>query len=235
MSKQEQASGIDRTKNGVNMAKNRVNMAKSEKMGKNEIKEKTVNEPKQKRSIETRNKILEVGSMLILQKGYHNVTSDDIARAAGLSTGIVYHYFKDKKDILLVALDQRANAMYQGFTEKYAQASLTDLDEFFNAIFDFLLDYHKKFWIIHEELESLYHSDAEIAAKIDAFWQKTYLSITALYVKKSGKPEHAAEKTRIAIDLIEDYCHACMNPVVEGLDQDYMRKVVISIIKSLLS
>ncbi|MBQ9490337.1 MAG: TetR/AcrR family transcriptional regulator, partial [Lachnospiraceae bacterium] len=131
MSKQEQASGIDRTKNGVNMAKNRVNMAKSEKMGKNEIKEKTVNEPKQKRSIETRNKILEVGSMLILQKGYHNVTTDDIARAAGLSTGIVYHYFKDKKDILLVALDQRANAMYQGFTEKYAQASLTDLDEFF--------------------------------------------------------------------------------------------------------
>lgn len=213
----------------IRKPKNGVSMARSEK------KEKAINEPKQKRSIETRNKILEVGSMLILQKGYHNVTTDDIAKAAGLSTGIVYHYFKDKKDILLVALDNRANAMYQGFTEKYAESTPTDFDEFLNAVFDFLLNYHKKFWVIHEELESLYHSDAEIATKIDAFWQKTYLSITALYIKKCGKPEHAAEKTRIALDLIEDYCHACMNPVIEELDQDYMRKAVIAIVKNLLS
>ena len=213
----------------ISLSKNGVSMARSEK------KEKAINEPKQKRSIETRNKILDVGSMLILQKGYHNVTTDDIAKAAGLSTGIVYHYFKDKKDILLVALDNRANAMYQGFTEKYAESTPTDFDEFLNAVFDFLLNYHKKFWVIHEELESLYHSDAEIAATIDAFWQKTYLSITALYIKKYGKPEHAAEKTRIALDLIEDYCHACMNPVIEELDQDYMRKAVIAIVKNLLS
>ena len=48
--------------------------------------------PKQKRSIETRLKILSVGGDLILQKGYHNITADDIAKAAGLSTGIQQHY-----------------------------------------------------------------------------------------------------------------------------------------------
>ncbi|MBP5669859.1 MAG: TetR/AcrR family transcriptional regulator, partial [Lachnospiraceae bacterium] len=71
-------------------------------MAKSTKRDKPVNKPKQKRSIETRNKILEVGSMLMLKEGYHNVTTDDIAKAAGLSTGIVYHYFKDKKDILLI-------------------------------------------------------------------------------------------------------------------------------------
>ena len=218
--------------------------AKHEEKQKDEIKmqkeiktkkEKKVNEPKQKRSIETRNKILEVGSMLMLQKGYHNVTTDDVAKAAGLSTGIVYHYFKDKKDILLVALELRANAMFENFTTKYAQATLVDFDSFLNSIFDFLIDYHKKFWIIHEELESLCHSDAEIAATIDGFWQKTYLAITEIYVQKSGKPEHAAEKVRIALDLIEDYCHACMHPVVETLDQEYLRKAVVALVKNLLT
>lgn len=198
-------------------------------------KEKKVNEPKQKRSIETRNKILEVGSMLMLQKGYHNVTTDDVAKAAGLSTGIVYHYFKDKKDILLVALELRANAMFEGFAGKYAQAPTVDFEVFLNSLFDFLIDYHKKFWIIHEELESLYHSDTEIAATIDDYWQKTYRAITEIYIQKGGKPEHAAEKVRIALDLIEDYCHACMHPIVETLDQDYLRQSVISLVKNLLT
>lgn len=204
-------------------------------MTKNVRREKSVNEPKQKRSIETRNKILEVGSMLILKEGYHNVTTDDIAKAAGLSTGIVYHYFKDKKDILLVAMDQHADALYEGFTERFAAATEGTFEDFLNTLFDYLLEYHRKAWVIHEELEGLYHSDAEIAATADKFWKKAYTSIAEIYAKKSGKPEHALEKTRLAIDVIEDFCHACMNPIVDSLDEEYMRHAAITIIKSLLS
>ena len=204
-------------------------------MAKSTKREKSVNEPKQKRSIETRNKILEVGSMLMLKEGYHNVTTDDIAKAAGLSTGIVYHYFKDKKDILLIALDQRADALYEGFTEKFAATTEGNFEAFLNTLFDFLLEYHKQTWVIHEELEGLYHSDPEIAATTDKFWKKAYASIAEIYAKKSGKPEHALEKTRMAIDIIEDFCHACMNPIVDHLDQDFMRQEIISIVKSLLT
>ena len=204
-------------------------------MAKSTKRDKPVNKPKQKRSIETRNKILEVGSMLMLKEGYHNVTTDDIAKAAGLSTGIVYHYFKDKKDILLIALDQHANALYEGFTEKFATVTEGNFEDFFNTLFDFLLDYHKQAWVIHEELEGLYHSDPEIAATTNKFWEKAYVSIAEIYAQKSGKPEHALEKTRMAIDIIEDFCHACMNPIVDHLDQHFMRQETISIIKSLLT
>lgn len=37
-------------------------------------------------------------------KGYHNTTVDEIAKGAGLSTGIAYRYFKNKKELLLAAL-----------------------------------------------------------------------------------------------------------------------------------
>ena len=161
--------------------------------------------------------------------------TDDIAKAAGLSTGIVYHYFKDKKDILLIALDQRADALYEGFTEKFAATTEGNFEAFLNTLFDFLLEYHKQAWVIHEELEGLYHSDPEIAATTNKFWEKAYVSIAEIYAKKSGKPEHALEKTRMALDVIEDYCHACMNPIIESLDQDFMRQEAITIIKSLLT
>ena len=32
-------------------------------------------------------------------KGYHNVSCVDIAKYAGVSTGLIYQYFTDKKDI----------------------------------------------------------------------------------------------------------------------------------------
>ena len=50
-------------------------------------------EPKQKRSIEKRNHMIETGIELMTEKGYHHTTTDDIAAAAGVSTGIIYRYF----------------------------------------------------------------------------------------------------------------------------------------------
>ena len=50
-------------------------------------------EPKQKRSIEKKNHMIETGIELMTEKGYHHTTTDDIAAAAGFSTGIIYRYF----------------------------------------------------------------------------------------------------------------------------------------------
>ena len=35
------------------------------------------------------------------EKGYHNVNCVDIAKYAGVSTGIIYQYFTDKRDIFI--------------------------------------------------------------------------------------------------------------------------------------
>ena len=47
-------------------------------------------EPQQKRSIEKKNRIIEIGFRLMCEKGYQNTTTADIAKAAGDSTGIIY-------------------------------------------------------------------------------------------------------------------------------------------------
>ena len=57
--------------------------------------------PTQKRSIEKRNKIVEKGFELMCNNGYHKTNTSDIAEYAGVSTGIIYQYFNDKKEIFI--------------------------------------------------------------------------------------------------------------------------------------
>ena len=65
-----------------------------------------VREPKQKRAIEKKEKIIEAGFKLICKKGYYNINTALIAKEAGVSTGIVYQYFKDKYDICIEGLEK---------------------------------------------------------------------------------------------------------------------------------
>ena len=50
--------------------------------------------PTQKRSIEKKDKIVEKGFELMCENGYFNTSTNDTAKYAGVSTGIIYQYFK---------------------------------------------------------------------------------------------------------------------------------------------
>ena len=67
--------------------------------------------PTQKRSIEKRNRIIEKGFELMCEKGYYNVSTPDIAESARVSTGIIYQYFTDKKDIFIEGVKNYANTI----------------------------------------------------------------------------------------------------------------------------
>ena len=67
--------------------------------------ENKIRQPKQERSIETKSKIINAGYKVFSTVGYYGTNTAEIAKVAGVSTGIVYGYFKDKRDILLCVLD----------------------------------------------------------------------------------------------------------------------------------
>ena len=68
-----------------------------------------VREPIKKNSIEKKNRIIEKGFELMCNRGYHNVSCVDIAKYANVSTGIIYQYFKDKRDIFLEGVKDYSN------------------------------------------------------------------------------------------------------------------------------
>ena len=53
---------------------------------------------------ERRSQVVRAAVKLFAAKGYYTTTIQQIAREAGVSTGLVYQYFRDKDDVLLLAL-----------------------------------------------------------------------------------------------------------------------------------
>ncbi len=56
------------------------------------------------------------------RKGYDAATVGDIAEAAGVSKGLIYHYFRSKEDILLAT----AEALMDGFAEYMERMSTAE-------------------------------------------------------------------------------------------------------------
>jgi AcrR family transcriptional regulator len=60
------------------------------------------------KSEETRERILDAALALFREKGFHETTMRQIAEQAGVATGLAYHYFRSKDDMVMAFYD-RAN------------------------------------------------------------------------------------------------------------------------------
>ena len=72
-------------------------------------------EPREKRlRSEKRELILESAITVFARMGYHGARISDIAREAGIAYGLVYHYFKNKEEILRTIFDERWSGFLEG-------------------------------------------------------------------------------------------------------------------------
>lgn len=73
-----------------------------------------------------REKLKAAASLLFNRHGIETVSIDDIAAAAGVTKGAVYHHFKDKRDLLHSCYD-RAFDHYESFAEAAEKAEANSL------------------------------------------------------------------------------------------------------------
>ena len=76
------------------------------------MQEKLIVEPKQKRSILTKQKIKKAARKLFAEKGYYAVTSNNIAATAKVPIGSFYNYFGNKKGVLLELIQEFNDAFH---------------------------------------------------------------------------------------------------------------------------
>jgi AcrR family transcriptional regulator len=63
---------------------------------------------RQEQAVARREQLLETALRLFSEKGYRGTSVRDIARAAGVNEGLLYHYFTGKGDLFRAVLDQYA-------------------------------------------------------------------------------------------------------------------------------
>lgn len=74
-------------------------------------------ERKEREKEQRRKQILEASEKLFLQKGYDNVTMDEIARECELSKGTLYLYYKSKEELFCVLLIKCMDVLIHMFKE----------------------------------------------------------------------------------------------------------------------
>ena len=81
---------------------------------------------KQERSRETYEAILRAAATVFAKHGFEKTQAPDIARAAGISTGAVYRYFTDKREIFLEMIDDELDSARKEVEAGMAPANLAD-------------------------------------------------------------------------------------------------------------
>ena len=195
---------------------------------------KTVREPQQERSIEKKNRIISAGYELFSELGYYNTNTAMIAKRAGVSTGIVYGYFRDKKDIL-----REVTALYMTRIAKPVFDLFDNLSvpfqphTFVKEIVELVLAAHKENAKIHQALHALTHTDEEINAQFIRLEDEITLKIAARLKETGILREDANEKVHFAMDILQSFAHEYVYDHHEYIDYDRLKKLVVTSLTAL--
>lgn len=187
-----------------------------------------IREPIQKRSIEKKEKIIESGFKLICKQGYHNTNTAEIAKAAGVSTGIVYQYFEDKHDIFICGLEKYADNIFYPIPEfSNEKFNKKDFPVIIENLINNYIENHKLSESAHQEIMAMTHSDE----KVSYYFFKREMEITEMiskYLSSNGfSKENLIERVHIMIGIIDNLCHEIVYHKHKEIDYDIMKKIVI--------
>lgn len=190
-----------------------------------------VREPIKKSSIEKKNRIIKMGFELMCDKGYYNVTCVDIARYAGVSTGIIYQYFNDKRDIFLAGVRNYSNSVMFPMNEVLDTVcfDVSKIDDFISLMIDrFIMSKSA-----HAQLSAMSCLDNDVA---NVFHENEMImtdKIVSILENNNIEIDNSREKTHIIIGLIDNFCHEVIYHKHDNLNYDLMKKEVVSLCVSI--
>ena len=196
--------------------------------------DKKIRQPKQDRAKDKKKKIIEAAYDIFSEVGFYNTNTTDIAKKAGVSTGIVYGYFSDKRDILLYVIDIYIEKVSEPF-KNYVSKITAPLD-FNNVVTDLLnltMETHKSNANIHNILHSLAVTDTEINQKFLVLEDNITFSISDKLKDLGLCADSLKEKVHVAMNSIQSFAHEYVYDKHDYIDYEKMKSVVIQMVVSL--
>ncbi len=98
------------------------------------VVEKRLGRPRATDSGDTKRRILDIAREMFSVHGYEVATNRDIASAAGITSGALYHYFGSKLDLYLAVHEDVQAGVYESFSN--ATINLETFTEMFLAVLE---------------------------------------------------------------------------------------------------
>ncbi len=196
----------------------------------------TVRNPKQTRSIDKKNRIIEAGYKLFARDGYYNTNTAMIAKEAGVSTGIVYGYFRDKRDILIEVLNVYVNKVFEPIFAMFDNIEVpVDFDFLLTNAVEAVVQTHKDNSAIHAALHSLTYSDEIVNERFMELEDEMTLRVADCLEKSGYQPEYLKEKVHLAMRCIQDFAHEYIYDHHEYLSYPKMKELLVEMLKHIFA
>jgi len=78
--------------------------------------------------------ILDAAEKVFGKYGYDAASLDRVARAAGITKGTIYLYFKNKKTVFIAMMKRRITSLLDGVREEVSNREIEDFDDYLDVI-----------------------------------------------------------------------------------------------------
>lgn len=192
--------------------------------------------PVQKRSVEKRERIVRNGFELMCNNGYFNTTTSDIAKYVGVSTGIIYQYFNDKKEIFIEGFSKYSDDIMFPILDilKNNTIKLDNMEKLLNEMLNVFIEKHTLLKRAHEEMLALAHLDEDIDKIFLEQEVEATKAVTNVLRENRIGGEGLEERVHIIIGIVENYCHEIVYHKHSILNYDVMKNEVINVICHML-
>ena len=195
-----------------------------------------IREPKQERSIETKNKIINAGLEVFASVGYYGTNTAEIARVAGVSTGIVYGYFHDKRDILLCVLDIYIQKVTRPIVEIMEGLSApVDIKDLSEKLVTEVIGIHEDNARLHNTLHALAATDEGVNSSFIALEREITEKISSRFIELGFDGSAMSEKVHSAMNLIQSFAHEYVFDKHDYIDYSVMRGLILTMVTQLFA
>jgi AcrR family transcriptional regulator len=118
---------------------------------------------------ERRRQLVELGTRLFSSRTYDDVSIDEVARNAGISKGLLYHYFPTKRDFYVATVREAASQLMDRTKAPEQMDSLERLRTGLDAFLSYVAEHSVAYQGL---LQSGIGVDAEVAGIIDEVRQR---------------------------------------------------------------
>jgi AcrR family transcriptional regulator len=113
---------------------------------------------------ERRKRLVALGMELFSERTYDDVSIDELAQAAGISKGLLYHYFPTKRDFYVATVREAAQQLLERTATPETMDPLERLRSGLDAYLDYVAKHGKPYQAL---LRSGVGADAEVARIVD--------------------------------------------------------------------
>lgn len=152
---------------------------------------------------------------IIAEKGYYNFTMMDIAKRAGVSSGLIHHYFKDKENMLVTLLREMQNNVRLSLERALEREA--DPKEKLGIFVD------QGFNLVENEREYIYVTfDFLTQIKFNERMQRILSKLYRGYRESLTLILREGKEKGIFRDVDEHYLSTIFSSILLGLEQQYI-------------